>query len=255
MWGRDELEIATAMDEDSPKDQIRNEVWDTLEAGGFARFPFPPHGRIPNFDGASKAAASVIELPLWEEIDVLKSNPDAPQRPLRQLAIEDGKVVIMAEPRLRSEQPFIRIDPSVVDEPSEAATIGGADTYGEPVTVSELPRVDAIVAGSVAVDKAGRRIGKGEGYSDLEFALLLEYGRIDGEVPVVTTVHECQVRGDDLPTERHDVPVDHIVTPERAISTNDRPSRPTGIDWNLIDENRMAEIPALKALGRGAGST
>jgi hypothetical protein len=36
--------------------------------------------------------------------------------------------------------------------------------------------LDAIICGSVAVTRDGRRCGKGEGYSDLEFAILRELG-------------------------------------------------------------------------------
>ena len=39
------------------KSAARQWVWDRLSAEGVARFPFPPHGRIPNFAGAEVAAA------------------------------------------------------------------------------------------------------------------------------------------------------------------------------------------------------
>ena len=39
----------------------RQRVWDRLAAEGVARFPFPPHGRIPNFAGAGLAAARLLE--------------------------------------------------------------------------------------------------------------------------------------------------------------------------------------------------
>jgi hypothetical protein len=29
---------------------------------GVARFPFPPHGRIPNFVGAEQAAARLLDI-------------------------------------------------------------------------------------------------------------------------------------------------------------------------------------------------
>ena len=35
------------------KSAARQWVWDRLGAEGVARFPFPPHGRIPNFAGDS----------------------------------------------------------------------------------------------------------------------------------------------------------------------------------------------------------
>ncbi|HKJ89469.1 MAG TPA: 5-formyltetrahydrofolate cyclo-ligase, partial [Gammaproteobacteria bacterium] len=38
------------------KAAARQAVWDRLQAEGAARFPYPPHGRIPNFAGAGDAA-------------------------------------------------------------------------------------------------------------------------------------------------------------------------------------------------------
>jgi len=43
------------------KQTIRETVWDALEEGGIARFPFPPHDRIPNFEGANEAAQRLTE--------------------------------------------------------------------------------------------------------------------------------------------------------------------------------------------------
>ena len=50
-----------------------------------------------------------------------------------------------------------------------------------------MPRLDAIVCSSVAVTREGRRCGKGEGYSDPEFAILRELGH--PPVPIATTMH------------------------------------------------------------------
>ena len=44
------------------KSAARQWVWDRLAAEGVARFPFPPHGRIPNFAGAGLAAARLLEI-------------------------------------------------------------------------------------------------------------------------------------------------------------------------------------------------
>ena len=44
-----------------------------------------------------------------------------------------------------------------------------------------------------SIDRTGNRVGKGEAYSDLEFAVLREFDRVDSETVVATTVHDCQV--------------------------------------------------------------
>ncbi|WP_073945715.1 5-formyltetrahydrofolate cyclo-ligase [Streptomyces kebangsaanensis] len=63
----------------------------------------------------------------------------------------------------------------------------------------------------------GARIGKGAGYSDLEFALLMEAGLMRRDTLVVATVHTLQVIGDPIPVTDHDVKVDLIITPEEVI--------------------------------------
>lgn len=72
------------------KDAARRAVWDRMEADGVARFPFPPHGRIPNFAGAREAAERLMEPPLLAGVRRIKCNPDAPQRWVGSLALEWG---------------------------------------------------------------------------------------------------------------------------------------------------------------------
>ena len=50
------------------KSAARQWVWDRLVAEGVARFPFPPHGRIPNFAGAEVAAARLFNIEPWKRI-------------------------------------------------------------------------------------------------------------------------------------------------------------------------------------------
>ena len=78
----------------------------------------------------------------------------------------------------------------------------------------DMPWLDAIVCGSVAVTRDGRRCGKGEGYSDLEFAILRELGH--PPVPVATTVHDLQVVTS-VPRDPTDQPLSVIATPTHAI--------------------------------------
>ena len=59
------------------KQAIRERVWALVERERAARFP-GAKGRIPNFAGASAAAARLASLPVWRAARVVKSNPDAP---------------------------------------------------------------------------------------------------------------------------------------------------------------------------------
>ena len=64
----------------------------------------------------------------------VKSNPDKAQRPLRQQALEEGKLLYMAVPRLRDEKCFVELDPAVMAcTPAQGSTISGAFRHGRPV--------------------------------------------------------------------------------------------------------------------------
>src|SRR4051794_15844523 len=187
------------------KDRVRALIWSALEDAGAARFP-GARGRTPNSRGAEAAAERLAELPEWEAAAVVKANPDAPQLPVRRRARRDGKTLYMAVPRLADEKPFVR----VVGDP----TIRKALAEGEQARVDDLGHVDLVVAGTVAVNRAGVRVGKGGGYSDLELGLLVEAGLVDNATTIVTTVHPLQVLDEELPETAHDFRVDIVVTPD-----------------------------------------
>jgi 5-formyltetrahydrofolate cyclo-ligase len=168
----------------------------------------------------------------------VKSNPDAPQLPVRREARRDGKTLYMAVPRLADEVPFVRVD----GDP----TIKKALAEGTPARVEELGHVDVVVCGTVAVNRAGVRIGKGGGYSDIEFGLLVEAGLVDDSTTIVTTVHPLQLLDEDLPETAHDFRVDIIVTAEEVVRTGAR-RRPPGIIWDHLDDDIIKAIPVLAA--------
>jgi 5-formyltetrahydrofolate cyclo-ligase len=175
------------------KAELRERTWCALKDAGAARFP-GARGRIPNFAGAEAAAERLRDTDEWHKAATLKANPDSPQWPVRQRALEDGKLLFMAVPRLAEEHPFMVLHPArLAVSPREASSIKGAAKHGQPVHVEELRPVDLVVAGSVAVSSDGARLGKGGGFSDLEFALASEAGLIGPETLVATTVHEAQV--------------------------------------------------------------
>jgi 5-formyltetrahydrofolate cyclo-ligase len=155
----------------------------------------------------------------------------------------------MAVPRLREEKCFVELDPTRLGKSLYAASsIKGAFEFGRQVSVREMKPVDLILCGSVAVRRDGARIGKGGGYSDLEYAIAIELGIVTPETPIITTVHPLQIVTGRIALAPHDIPVDFIVTPEKSIATKSRFSRPQGIYWEYLDDEKIAAIPLLKKL-------
>ena len=235
----------------SSKQDIREQAWQALRQAGAARFP-GVEGRIPNFVGAEAAADLLAATPEWQGARTIKANPDSPQLPVRRKALAEGKILYMAVPRLGEPKPFWRLDPDRLDTPHSAASIKGASTYGEPVGLDQMDQIDLVVCGSVAVEPGGARLGKGGGYSDLEFALASEAGLITDLTIVATTVHPSQLVDEGtIPITNHDFPLDIIVTPEEVTYTDTRLPRPSGILWDHLDQERRHAIPVLASRDRG----
>jgi len=185
-------------------------IWKLMEEKGIATFPKPVYHRVPNFIGAEKAAQNLRNLPEYKKAKVIFCNPDSPQRPVREMTLEDGKILVMATPRLKHG--FLVIAPeTTVGKERFASTIKGAFNFGKETT--DFPKPDLIVTGSVAVDKDGNRLGKGRGYGDREIRMIKEKF---GKVPVVTSIHDIQLINYATSTPQ-DEKLDIIVTPTKII--------------------------------------
>lgn len=171
-------------------------------------------------------------LPEWKKAKVIFANPDYAQKKIRELALKEGKILIMASPRLKHG--FPQLNPQNVKGKEEvASSIKGAFKYGKPVEnpdgggvenpaphgieklktppPARMLKPDLIITGCVAVDQKGWRLGKGGGYGDIEVRRIKDEF---GEIPVLTTIHPLQIV-DFVPHLNHDAKVDIIVTPEK----------------------------------------
>jgi 5-formyltetrahydrofolate cyclo-ligase len=91
------------------------------------------------------------------------------------------------------------------------------DFLGLPAPTSELlgpiaiNDVDLIVIPAAAVDRSGMRMGWGRGYFDKTL------GSMEGCPPVYAVIFDDELV-DSVPRERHDQPVDGVVTPSGIVS-------------------------------------
>ncbi|XP_067853614.1 methenyltetrahydrofolate synthase domain-containing protein isoform X2 [Heptranchias perlo] len=192
---------------------FRQKVWDYMEEKNLANFPRPVHHRIPNF----KARKTLL----------------VPTPRLKRGLF--NKIV----PPPGASKEILRM----------CSTAQGVRDFSVPVGLDAEVRVDLVVVGSVAVSEKGWRIGKGEGFADLEYSMMVSMGAVDENTVVVTTVHDCQLL--DIPEElmdNHDLTVDYILTPSQVIKTDCKHLKPQGIIWSKVDSEMMEKIPILKNL-------
>jgi len=259
IWGKlkEPTKLSVSVEEDT-KSSIRQKVWETIEKNDIANFPRPVYNRIPNFKGANIAGQKVIELEEFKKAKIVKVNPDKPQEEVRYQVLDHDKTLIVPTPRL-AKGLFNRLSNEPTEEGEERsketirklASREGIDKKSKPVPMASRIKIDLVVIGSVAVDRFGRRIGKGEGFADLEFAMgASHHGAVSADTVVITTVHDIQVF-DELPPklfEAHDLPVDVIVTPTEVFRVKDRLTKPDHIIWSLLTREKFNQIPILREL-------
>ncbi|XP_032680215.1 methenyltetrahydrofolate synthase domain-containing protein isoform X2 [Odontomachus brunneus] len=238
--------------EEVTKMSFRRKVWDYMTKNELVNFPVSIHKRIPNFKGAAEAAQRLAELDEFKKSKTIKINPDKPQEPVRFLALEANKEIIVPIPRLRSGL-FLHVTPvagMTKEQLKTLASMHGLEQSGKPLGLDSHIKVDLVVLGSVCVSRDGYRLGKGEGFADLEFAMMMRMGTITENTIVITTVHDCQIV-DHLPPQlfkEYDVPVDIIVTPTQTIFVELRQKKPTGILWQMLSERRLKTMQVLQQL-------
>ncbi|KAJ8252554.1 hypothetical protein COCON_G00218660 [Conger conger] len=227
---------------------IRQKVWDYMEAKNLANFPRPVHNRIPNFKGAERACAHVSTLEIFHRTNEVKVDPDKPLEGARLEVLQAGKTLLVPTPRLRTGLLNKIVPPQGASRKDlrVCSTSQGVREYSVPIGLDAKITVDLVVVGAVAVSEKGYRIGKGEGYSDMEYAMMVSVGAVKDPV-VVSVVHDCQVI--DIPEnliEGHDLTVDYILTPTRAVRTRCTHPKPQGIIWAKLDRDVLEKIPILK---------
>lgn len=240
------------MTSDMTKAGFRDSIWSYMETNDIARFPRPVFNRIPNFKGAEQACCKVKELMEFQTSYAIKIGPDKPLEHIRYLTLEANKSLYVPTPRLRHGLlNKITPPPSATKRDLHiCATSEGVRRHSVRIGLNSKIKIGLVIVGSVAVSMAGYRIGKGEGFSDMEYAMLASLGSVDTDTTVITVVHECQVF-ESIPEElfkEHDVPADIIVTPSRIIRCEPQLKKPNNIIWSLLTEEKMNSIPILRTL-------
>jgi len=133
--------------------------------------------------------------------------------------------------------------------------LGYCCPWGEPSTalhpsqgISSRCMVDLVVVGSVAVSIYGERLGKGEGYSELEYSILREFNKVSEETPITTTIHDTQVVNLHIPLEPWDFTIDYIFTPTKSIKREGEKKRPPELLWQHLDREKIEGIPLLREM-------
>ncbi|HWH97253.1 MAG TPA: 5-formyltetrahydrofolate cyclo-ligase [Pseudolysinimonas sp.] len=146
-------------------------------------------------DIGARSLAAYLSLP---------EEPDT--RPFLRWTAEQGLTVLL--PIARDDG---LLDWAPYDGAEEDADILGMPTPTSPLLApAALNDVDLILVPAAAVDRSGMRMGWGRGYFDRTL------GSMENSPPVYAVIFDNELV-DTVPRERHDMPVNGVVTPSRII--------------------------------------
>jgi 5-formyltetrahydrofolate cyclo-ligase len=109
--------------------------------------------------------------------------------------------------------PALRADLDLDFREHSGTLVPGAMGTREPPAAAplrSLAEAEVVIIPALAVDPAGRRLGRGGGSYDRAMA------RVAAEVPVIAVLHDWEVL-ERVPTEPHDRTVKIIITPSRTL--------------------------------------
>ena len=126
----------------------------------------------------------------------------------------------MRDAGIRALLPVSRLDGlldwTTGDGETEAVShLGVPEAVGELLGPMAINDVDVILVPAAAVDASGMRLGWGKGYFDKMLGSM-------GKCPPVFAVLFDDELVDEVPRERHDEPVDGVVTPRRIVPLSKR---------------------------------
>ena len=158
-------------------------------------------------EGLTRNLVSLIESTGARSVSCYLSARDEPDtRPFLHWSFEQG---------IRTLLPISRAD-GLLDwtvshgHEEEVGLFGMPEPVGELLAPDAINDVDLILVPAASVDQRGMRLGWGRGYFDKTL------GSMEKCPPVYAVVFDSEVI-DEVPRERHDQPVDGVVTPSRIV--------------------------------------
>ncbi|KAL7727991.1 hypothetical protein ACLKA6_018916 [Drosophila palustris] len=242
----------TAQPVEPTKRSLRVQTWKKIQEGKVGIGFNGIFNRIPAFVDADKAAALLTQEEEFKKAQHIKVTIDRALHDFKEQSLLADKSVYLPSTRdssalcLKVEVPADATD----EQKKESLRVQDIQKFRSEIGLDSKLKLDMVVIGSVVVSRDGYRIGRGNGFADLDIGLLIELGAITPETAIVTIVHDVQVV-DTLPVnlfQKYDSPVDIIVTPTEVIRVSKRLPRPNGVFWELLSERRLKILPVLQQL-------
>lgn len=173
-----------------------------------ARRRRPAHARRAVDDAVAAHLLALPSLVRAGRVAAYRSMPGEPgTQALLAGLLDRGVDVLVPVTRDDGSLAWAPHDPAA---PTARSRLGVEEPVGPTLPHDVLADVDVVVLPALAVDHAGRRLGRGAGYYDRALAAAVAPGR--RRRPLLVAVVHADELLEEVPHEPHDVPVDVVVT-------------------------------------------
>lgn len=249
-------EVSSTTQPEPTKRSLRVQTWKKIQENKYGVGFNAIFNRIPGFVDSDKAAALLAETDEFKKATNVKVNIDRALHAAKLQTLVANKNLYLPATR-DSSAICLKVDvpaDATEEQKKEILHVQDMQQHRTEINLDNKVTFDMVIIGSVVVSREGHRIGRGNGFTDLDIGLLIEIGAITKDTVIATLVHDVQVV-DTLPHhlfQKYDTPVDMIVTPTNVIRVAKRLPRPAGIFWELLSERRLKIVPILKDLKENA---
>ncbi|MFO7760709.1 MAG: 5-formyltetrahydrofolate cyclo-ligase [Thermodesulfobacteriota bacterium] len=206
---------------------------------------------VTNLRQAGKVAQQLRSCPSYRRAERIFVSPAKDLKQIRINCLVDGKELIMPGPALKDG--LYGFQPYFVNftDLEYAVTFNGLKKYGKLLDLSKTLPVDLFLTDGFALSCEGSRLGDGNGFFDLAFAVLAwSYpGNADSKVGMVC--NEEQVISMPISTAPWDVDADFYISsegqrdliPAKGRSRSEREAGP--IFWQHLSYQRIKKVSPL----------
>lgn len=170
--------------------------------------------------------------------------------------LQDGKTLLMPGPGLKDD--FFLLEGKTIPFVKRlvAVTPQGLAEFGRPMPLAALAgfAINLLLTTAVAIDQQGNRLGDGNGFFDLSYAILAAAEALAIPHSILAVIDSNNLRQDTLPRDPWDIRMHGTVTPAGVITHNTTPETPPRIYWQALPEKRIRKIKPLWQMYRQAES-
>jgi len=211
---------------------------------------------ITDFKGSPQATLRLVDLPEWQQAQRVFITPDNSTQLLREMAIRQGKEMIMTTYGIRRGSLLVQRAGVPEGQEEYASTLAGMEKFGQRLSsLEDLEKagpLDLMVTGALAISRLhGGRAGKGAGWFDAEWGIWKSLQLVQADTPIIGIVHDVQVVSQAFALDPWDCHITIIVTPAEVIRLPALP-QPAGVLWEKIvtpqQQAWLAAIPYMQEL-------